>query len=52
MPNPDCPYCSTEMKFLKEKVLNNFDPAESDAPKAKAYYCDSGITDYCKEEIS
>jgi len=51
MPNPTCPYCSTEMKFLKEKVYNNF-PNLPDSPRTKIYYCDSGLTEYCKGKVS
>jgi len=52
MSNPTCPYCSTEMKFLKEKVIKYFDENDSQSPRTKVYYCDSGLTIYCHGNIS
>ena len=46
MTTPKCPYCNSDMVYVKEKIYNNF-PDLSDSPRTKIYTCRSHITEYC-----
>ncbi len=45
---PNCPYCETEMKDGGSGVVNGF-PDDDDSPQYQWWYCDTELTDYCKQ---
>ena len=47
----NCPQCGTLMKYLKERVYNNFLNV-TESPRSKIYYCDSKLTIYCRGRVS